>query len=120
MAAGRHKSIAASLAYQHRSGKSKAAKFDAVKNALKHGLDDEEKDMPENKKMKVVDGMKGMLKSDVVEEGEEGEEDVHDDDAKDSDIIAVPSAKADSSSSSSSGRDVASGSKPVLFTFHFN
>ena len=119
MAAGRHKSVAASLAYQRRSGKSEAAKFDAVKNALKHGLDNEEKDMPENKKMKVVDGMKGMLKSDVVEEREEGEEDVHDDDAKDS-AIAVPSAKADSSSSFSSERGVASGSRPVLFTFHFN
>ena len=68
MAAGCHKSVAASLAYQHRSGKSKAAKFDAVEKAMKHGLEDEEKIIPEKKKkMKMTDA---ALKSDMDEKGE--------------------------------------------------
>ena len=40
MAAGRHTSVSASLAYQRRSGKSEAAKFDVVEKVLKRGIDD--------------------------------------------------------------------------------
>ena len=49
----------------------------------------------------------------------EGEGDEHDDDAKDKAIVAVPSAKADSSPISLTGMDGGSGTKPVSFTFHF-
>ena len=110
MAAGRHRSVAASLAYQRRSGKSEAAKFDAVEKAMKHGLDDAENTTPESKKMKSMDV---ALKT-------EGEGDEYDDKAKDKDIVVVPSAKADSSPNSLSGSDAGTGTKPVLFTFHFS
>ena len=109
MAAGRHRSVAASLAYQRRSGKSEAAKFDAVKKAMKHGLDDAENTTPESRKMKSMDV---ALKT-------EGEGDEYDEKAKDKAIVVVPSAKADSSPSSLPS-DSGTGTKPVSFTFHFN
>ena len=120
MAAGRHKSVSASLAYQRRSGQSKAAKFDAVKRAMKHGLDDDiESLLPEKKKMKSANESKAGLK--LYSDGEGGEEeDRHDEDAKDKALSAVPSAKADSSSSFPLGKDGGSGTKPVSFTFHFS
>ena len=86
---------------------------------MKHGLDDDIKNLPEKKKMKSSDGSKAGLKS--HSDGDGGEEgDECDDDAKDKALSAVPSAKADSSSSFPLGKDGGSGNKPVSFTFHFN
>ena len=102
------------------SGQSEAAKFDAVERAMKHGLDDDDESLlPEKKKMKSADRSNLVLKS--HSDGDGGEEgDEYDDDAKDKALSAVPSAKADSSSSFPLGKDGGSGTKPVLFTFHFN
>ena len=101
-------------------GQSEAAKFDAVERAMKHDLDDDiENLLPEKKKMKSSDGSKAGLKSHLDGDGgEEGDE--YDEDAKDKALSAVPSAKADSSSSFPLGKDGGSGTKPVSFTFHFN
>ena len=102
------------------SGQSEAAKFDAVEGAMKHGLDNDiESLLPEKKKMKSVDESKAELKSYLDGDGgEEGDE--YDEDVKDKALRAVPSAKADSSSSFPTGKDGGSGTKPVSFTFHFS
>ena len=102
------------------SGQSEAAKFDAVERAMKHDLDDDiENLLPEKKKMKSSDGSKAGLKS--HSDGDGGEEgDRYDEDAKDKALSAVPSAKADSSSSFPTDKDGGSSTKPVLFTFHFS
>ena len=102
------------------SGQSEAAKFDAVERAMKHGLDDDDENLlPEKKKMKSTNSSKAVVK--LESDGDGGEEgDRHDEDAKDKALSAVPSAKADSSSSFPLGKDGGSGTKPVSFTFHFN
>ena len=87
---------------------------------MKHGLDDDDESLlPEKKKMKSANESKVELK--LYSDGDGGEEgDGHDDDAKDKALSAVPSAKADSSSSFPTGKDGGSGNKQVSFTFHFN
>lgn len=145
MAAGRHRSVAASLAYQRRTGESESAKFDSVERAMKRKVDDDDdsgdeehnhdaKSVPE-KKRKMADGKAMAVKSDVPvvvklktvgdvmdmpkREGEGGG-DVHDDMDKGSPEMAESASKADSSSPLSIKDEKTGSTKPVSFTFHFN
>ena len=150
MAAGRHKSVSASLAYQRRCEHSEAAKFDSIERALKRGAPDDEDEVDANagmqKKMKLADSKVAALKSVMNDAGaviadmpksekkgmieaasldHEGGGDDNDDNAMvlAAEAKADPSAKADSSPPTpvSGGGDKYGGpAKPVSFTFHFN